>query len=132
MSCFDRPSEVRINRIEVEASQSPPSQIAKLCGYKEVNLGYFPYVYHRIENLKSGDKLIINGEGLADIRNQLILKFSKNFSLEMDRYKKLGYVPVEAKVHFVAFWKNVETGIETKIVLPEIVLERKKDDSVQF
>lgn len=126
-SSLDHLTKAEINTIEVKQNQIPPQQITRLCGHKDLNLGYFPFVNHRFENLKSGDKLIINAEGLANIHNQLILKFSKQFISEIENYKSMVYVPLEAKAHFIAFWKNAEMEVETKIVLPEIVFERMEE-----
>jgi len=127
VASLDHLTKAEINTIEVKENQIPPQQITRLCGHGDLYLSYFAFVQHRFENLKSGDKLIINAEGLANIHNQLILKFSKKFKLEIEDYKGMGYVPLEAKAHFIAFWKNAEMKIETKIVLPEIVFERMEE-----
>jgi len=127
VACFDHLTKAEINIIEVKQNQIPPQQITRLCGHKDLYLSYFLRVQHRFENLKSGDKLILNAEGLANIHNHLILKFSKQFISEIENYKSMGYVPLEAKAHFIAFWKNAEMKVETKIVLPEIVFERMEE-----
>lgn len=124
VSCFDHFQVADVVHVEKNDQYTPPARIARLVGYKDLNLGYFSYVQHRVQKLISGDALKIHAEGLTNQNNELVLKFSHHFLQELERYKNLGYEPVEAEVHFIVIWKHAESGEDIRIILPEMVLGR--------
>lgn len=101
-----------------------PQQLAFTLTHVDVQLGYFSFVQHRINNLQSGDSLKIQEEGLANTKDELILKFSDNFKETLIDKKYSKYHLSEAKVNFIVFWKDSKSGTEVKIVLPEIWLQK--------
>ncbi len=121
VSCFDHFQVADVVHVEKQDQYTPPARIARLVGYKDLYLGYFSYVQHRIQKLTSGDALKIHAAGLSNQNNELVLKFSHHFLQELERYKNLGYEPIEAKVHFIVIWKHAQRGEDTRVVLPEIV-----------
>ncbi len=119
---FFDPIEVpNLQRIENAETWQPPHQIAVQLNLKDVYLGYFTYVQHRVENLSSGQNLQIQDEGLADGQGKLVVKFSKIFQEKVAARRESGYILTEARVNFIVFWENQEDGKEYKVVLPELV-----------
>jgi len=113
----------------VECEKNIPSaEIVMQLSHKDVNLGYYEYVQHRLRNILSGDSLIIKELGCANSNGDLVLKFSKKFLETMKRIERNGYELESAKVNFVVYWQNEEAEKEVKIILPELYFEKKQDD----
>lgn len=110
-----------IRRIENTEAWLPPSKIAVQLTLKDVYLGYYAFVQHRVEALTSGQDLQIHAEGLSDQSGNLVLKFSKKFQELLLARHESGYVLTEARVNFILFWKDQEQEQEFKVVLPELV-----------
>src|SRR5690606_3743369 len=106
--------------IEDKETYLPPKVLAMHLNHKHVNLGYFEFIQHRIRNVVSGDVLIIREEGCANSKGELVLKFSKNLIETLQMQEKNGYILKGAKVNFVIYWMNEETGKEVKIILPDL------------
>ena len=104
----------------------PSEQVLHL-SHKDLNLGYFEYVQHRINVLKSGDSMTVCNEGCKNDKGELVLKYSKKFLITMDELKVNGYELKEAKVNFMVYWRDEDKGIEVKIVLPELLFEKKNN-----
>lgn len=109
---------------------APKEQIIQL-HHQHVNLGYFEFVQPQIENLMSGDSLVIREEGFANSNHELILKFSRKFLDILLAEKNKGYVLKKAKVNYIVYWLKEATGQELKIVLPELYLKKMEDEAVQ-
>jgi len=90
--------------------------------HKNVKLGYFGYVQHRLNGLQSGQELIVLADGLGLANGQQVLKYSNSFMENLESQARKGYRVKSANVNFVVYWKNEET--ELKIILPEICLEK--------
>ena len=101
-----------------------PRDLALQLSHKELYLGYFEYVQHRVNNLMSGDQLKLNDEGCLNEKGELVLKFSKKFLEKLGEIKTDGYRPSSAKVNFIVYWTNEDNGKELKVVLPELYFER--------
>jgi ATP-dependent DNA helicase RecQ len=101
-----------------------PLQIALLLNHKNVQLGYFEFVQHRINSLQSGTTLKILEDGLGNSDGELVLKYSKTFKDSLAEYLHKGYKPNAAKVNFKVYWKSSEDekAKEVLIILPELVL----------
>jgi ATP-dependent DNA helicase RecQ len=99
-----------------------PRQIAIYLTLRDVQLGYFEYVQHRLNGISSGENLTIRQEGLGNVRSDLILKFSQAFNAKLNIYTSKGYKPVEARANFIVYWKNEHSEKESKVVLSEILL----------
>ena len=91
--------------------------------HKEIYLGYFKYVKKLIENLTSGDSLIIKEDGCADSNGNLVLKFSRKFLNVIADKRDKGYVLKSAKVNYIVYWLEEGEMEEVKIVLPEVSFE---------
>ena len=121
---LDAPSNVAVNRIENKDTYLAPNGISLHLLHKDVNLGYFEYVQNRIENIVSGDTLIIKEEGCAKSNGDLVLKFSQKASDTLKYHAEKGYLLKEAKVNFILYWHKEGSDHEIKIILPELYLEK--------
>lgn len=99
-----------------------PQRITIYLTLRDVRLGYFEFVQHRMANLQSGTSLTILEEGLGNSKGELICKFSKKFHDYIKPFYEKGYRLVAAKVNYVVFWKNEDNGKESKIILPQLML----------
>ncbi len=105
-------------------SYPEPMQIAIYLTLRDVQLGYFEYVQHRLKDLSSGDKLTILPEGLGNAKNELLIKYSKGFAAKLNNYISKGYITANAHANFIVYWKNENNDKESKIVLPVLLLRR--------
>lgn len=115
--------------IKDENSYSAPEQLVYQLTHKDINLGYFAYIQHRINALQSGQSLSISDDGLVNSDNKMIVKYSKDFLSRRISLEQNGYSLIESKVNFILYWKMKEAEDEVekeiKIVLPELYFERK-------
>ncbi|MGE5356606.1 MAG: RecQ family ATP-dependent DNA helicase [Deltaproteobacteria bacterium] len=117
-------------RIDNKGTYIPTSEIILQLYHKDVNLGYFEFIQHRIENIFSGESLKIGKDGCTNSSNDLVLKFSKKFLEFKEILESKGYLLKGAKVNFIVFWRNEETEKEVKIILPEIYFEKEKHNLI--
>lgn len=102
-----------------------PKQIALYLTHRDVQLGYFDFVQHRINGLFSGDSLQILEDGLGNSRGDLICKYSQKFkNLLKEQYEK-GFRITEATINFVVFWYDESKDKESKIILPQLQLMKQ-------
>lgn len=94
--------------------------------HRDLYLGYFAFVQHRINTLVSGDELTVSAEGCTNTRGELILKFSKSFLQKLEQYKVQGLIPAKAAINYIVYWKPEDSTKEFRIVLPEINLSKSK------
>jgi ATP-dependent DNA helicase RecQ len=103
-------------------SYPEPRQIVLNLTLRDVNLGYFEFVQHRLRDISSGDKLIILPEGLGNEQSELVVKFSQKFKESLSLYHSAGYRLADARANFIVYWKNENNEKESKIILPEPTL----------
>ena len=113
-----------LERIENNKTFQPPNDLVLHLSHRDLYLGYFEYVQHRINGLTSGDSIIICDEGCKNSKGELILKFSKSFIEKLISIKQSGFLLKEAKINFIVYWKDENKEIEVKIVLPELLFEK--------
>ena len=113
-----------LERIEDRIKYSPPSQLAMQLTHKDVNLGYFEFIQHRLKKLMSGDLLTLTNEGCTNSIGDLVLKFSGKFIETIKTQEANGYKPKEARVNFMLYWKKTDDEQEFQIILPELIFER--------
>lgn len=99
-----------------------PANISLVLNLRDINLGYFEFVQHRLNGLYAGTSLTIIEQGLGNENGQPVLKFSRSFTEELKRYYQRGYKLIEAKVNFIVYWNNQDSGKESKVLLPELSL----------
>jgi len=117
-----------LERVEDNKIYQPPKELAIHLTHKNVWLGYFTNKQYLISQLTSGDELILDGGECLDSRGRSVLKFSKQFLVQIESLKERNYAPKSVKVNFIVFWLNEEIGKEVKIILPELYFEKKLRD----
>lgn len=103
-----------------------PNEILIHLSYRDVHLGYFAYVQHRISDLVSGDILHTGAEGCMNTRGEQVLKFSKAFQDRLNGLKKNGFVCEQACVDFIVYWKKEDAEEEVRVILPELYFRRSE------
>jgi len=116
-----------LERIENNETFQPPNDLVLHLSHRDLYLGYFEYVQHRINGLTSGDSITICDEGCQNNKGELVLKFSRSFLEKLSEIKQSGFQLKEAKVNFIVHWTNDDMKIEVKIVLPELHFEKNFD-----
>jgi ATP-dependent DNA helicase RecQ len=117
--CFDN-VDMRGAQASADYTAYPkPEKIVLQLGHKDVALGYFAFRRKEINSLIGGDELGVRDQScyLGDKR---VLKFSSCFCRRIDELKRKGYAPAKAAVRYIVFWKDPESEVESKIILPEI------------
>ncbi len=109
-------------------SYTNPKQLIFHLTHKDIQLGYFKFVQHRMNLIFCGQKLLINKEGLTNLKYELIVKFSKHFQETKKSLETKGFQLTSAKINFILYWKSKdEKSIdepEVKIILPELCFEK--------
>ncbi len=113
-----------IEKVNDNTIYTMPDELVQHLGHKDVQLGYFKYVQHRINNLICGDKLFLSEGGCLNENRELILKFSASYKRTLGELSAKGFIPVQAKINFIVFWKGDDMDQETKVILPEIDFEK--------
>lgn len=103
---------------------SEPDQISIWLTHKNVQLGYFAYVQHKIRTLSSGASLVVLNDGLGTPNGQQIVRFSKAFSAELAERARLGFRVTDARINYILFWTDKDTQKEHKIILPQLTLSK--------
>lgn len=117
-----------------------PREILLRLGYDDVNLGFFEGKAEQIFKLRSGEELGIEikqfkdklsgkffrFQNLKEESGTEIVRFSKKFHADLDRWEAKGYKPARAKVGYVVAWFSGEgeTAQEIPVVLPDLYLRR--------
>ena len=120
--------QIRTDGLEVirdDQRYQPHSRIAMLLTYKDVYLDYFNACQDRITCLKSGDELIFDKKGCYDLKGNMVLRYSKHFSDQLEDLRRKGYGFSSARVRYVLYWKKEEDDKEIGVVLPEVVLSKQ-------
>lgn len=113
-----------LERITDTGSYSPPNEIAMHVTLKDVWLDYFINRQYLISQLMSGDILTVNGSECLNSKGQTVLKFSQQFSRQIENMKNKNYILKSAKVNFIVYWQKEGTDQEIKIVLPELYFQK--------
>ena len=121
---LDKLTAENLEQIEDRTIYPPPIEMVMQLTHRDVQLSYFEYIWHRVNNLLSGELLRIKEDGCANSSNELVLKYSKKFLEILEKQEEQGYKPKSAKVNHIVYWKNEETEKEVKIVLPEVYFEK--------
>ncbi|HRN73668.1 MAG TPA: RecQ family ATP-dependent DNA helicase [Ginsengibacter sp.] len=114
-------------RIENRETFLLPNELVMQPSLKDVWLDYFITRQNLVSQLKSGDTLIVKGEGCLDAKGNPVLRFSRPFAEQIENMKAKNYELKSARVNFIVYWKKEDSAQETKIVLPELYFERIVD-----
>ncbi|MBC6410808.1 MAG: RecQ family ATP-dependent DNA helicase [Ekhidna sp.] len=124
---FDNLTAENLERIENREIHLPPNEMVMHLTHKDVNLGYFEFVQHRLKNMLSGDLLIKKEEGYANSKDDLVLNFSKQFMNKIEAMKQSNFELKTAKVNFIVYWLKEEAQQEVKVILPELYFEKQQN-----
>lgn len=114
-----------LEKLENKEIHLQPNLLAIHLSLKDVWLDYFITRQSIISKLKSGDDLIVNEDECLNKNGKSVLKFAKQFILKIEEMKTNKFILKSAKVNFIVYWKKEETDQEIKIILPELIFERK-------
>lgn len=101
-----------------------PPYLTYVLSHKDVQLGYFSFVQKRMVGLMSGQELVVGGEGMCNLKGELVLKFSRSFRTLLDRHIANGYNLSCGNIHYFVYWKDENMEGEVEIILPELELSR--------
>jgi ATP-dependent DNA helicase RecQ len=101
-----------------------PEFIARNLTLNDVYLGYFSYVQHRLNTIRSGSGLAIGDDGLYNLDGKRVIQFSKPFANQIEKWKGKGYQLKNAKNNFTVYWWDKEKEKEVEVLLPEVRLSR--------
>jgi ATP-dependent DNA helicase RecQ len=101
-----------------------PQQIALYLTHRDVQLGYFEFVQHRLHNLFSGASLQVVEDGLANTKGDLICKYAQRFREVLKEYAEKGFRIAGASVNYVVYWKDEAKEKESKIILAQLMLKK--------
>ncbi|MFO8054209.1 MAG: ATP-dependent helicase, partial [Bacteroidales bacterium] len=107
----------------------PPPELAVQLTHKDVWLDFFMSRQHLIDELVSGDTLLVADDESLKLRGQTVVKFSKQFVAWMGEKKKKNYVLKAAKVNNIVYWQKDGDNKEVKIIMPELYFEKQQDSS---
>jgi ATP-dependent DNA helicase RecQ len=101
-----------------------PEQLSIWLTHSDIYLGFFGNVQQRMNGLHSGKNLTILNEGLGNSHGEPLIKFSRSFNQQLNEYISKGYKLRNAKINFIVYWNDKDKGLESKIILPEIMLTK--------
>jgi ATP-dependent DNA helicase RecQ len=122
---LDNLTSENLERIDDKEIYTQPNELLMHLFLKDVWLNYFINKQHLVDQFISGDTLKINGDECLDTNGKSVLKFSRNFVTQIESMKAKNYELKTAKVNFIVYWKKEDTEQEIKIILPELLFERK-------
>jgi ATP-dependent DNA helicase RecQ len=117
-----------IQRVVDRTNYPMPHELSKQLTHEDVNLGYFGYVQHRVNRLKTGEILRVNDEGCANQAGEQVLRFSASMKQEFQRLQDLRFRSADARVVFLVYGYCEEKKQEFLVVLPEVRFKRLRDD----
>ncbi|MGB6037606.1 MAG: hypothetical protein WBG42_15130, partial [Cryomorphaceae bacterium] len=127
---FSDSSNLGVQRVECSEVHPAPAVLKIPFAHKDVQLGYFKFVQSRIKNLQSGDELKVFEDGLADVNDLKVLRFSKAFQEKLEDLQSQNYHIEKGEVSALVYWKpsepdGEEEAKEVLVVLGEIRLVLK-------
>ncbi|HRQ30355.1 MAG TPA: RecQ family ATP-dependent DNA helicase, partial [Saprospiraceae bacterium] len=120
-----------LEKVKDRENWQAPNELAMHLTHKDVWLDYFRNRQYIISQLTCGDDLIVTDTGCLNSKKQSILKFSRQFLDQIELLKKRNYELKSAQVNFIVYWMKEGSEEEVKIVLPEIIFEKKQMDDQQ-
>ncbi len=107
---------------------SEPIEVTVQLSHKDVVLDCFKGKKERNIKLRSGDLLLVDGDGLkAMVAGQVfpVLRFSAKFIKEKQLMEARGYEAIRADIAYIVAWKGKDDTDETAVVLPNLYFRRK-------
>ena len=114
-----------LQRIEDTSDYGESCEFPVYLSHRDIYLGATAALESQLGNTCSGDSLVILDNGLGLPNGKMILVFSNTFSNQLANYRQRGYEPTSAQVEFVVWWAEKDSGHESRIVLPSLVLTKQ-------
>jgi len=121
---FDNIDVEDLEKIKDDKQYPPPKELAINLTWEDIWLDYFMTRQQVVQQLISGDPLIVNGHECLSAKRQPVLKFSRQFQQKIDTLKLKGYNLKTASINFIVHWKKAGTDQEILVILPELWFER--------
>lgn len=118
-------SVIDIERVEDREIYFGQNQLILHLSYKDVWLDYFINKQHLISQLISGEVLTFNKHECLNQKGQSVLKFSQQFIRKIEKMGENNYELKKVKVNLIVYWQKEDTEQEIKIILPEVIFEKK-------
>lgn len=112
-----------MEQMEDRQNYLPSKEMISQLSHKDIHLGFYSGKQREMLKLYSGMELRIFRDGLW-FQGEKVVHFSKKYREDMERFRKMGYDPIGAKIRFVVAWKGKEDSRESVIVLPDIYYRR--------
>lgn len=103
-----------------------PDKLVLDLSHRDVWLSSFQHCQCHVEHLLSGDDLLADREGCMTVEGRRVVRFSKHCMERLEVLYNKGYAMEAAKVRFIVHWKSEEAAVEIKILLPTLILEKKR------
>lgn len=113
--------------VNAGADSGEPGNVIVQLSHKDVVLDFFKDKKRLICDMRSGDRLVVDGVYLlADVNGDKmrIVKFSKGFQEKLSELTAKGYRADDARIRFVVAWKGADDIEESAVILPEIYFSR--------
>lgn len=107
-----------------DADYEQPSELVIQLTLKDVWLDFFTTRQHLYSDLISGTPLLVKPDGCCNNKGEYILKFSQKYKEVVADLGLKGYSIKGAVVSFIIYWKKEETGIEYKVIVPELSFKK--------
>ena len=121
---FDNITAENLERIQDREIYLPPSDLVMQLTFKDVWLDYFIGKQYLVSQLVSGEELKLKGDECVNSKGQSVIKFSQNFTSQIETMKERNYELISAKVNFIIYWLKEGAEQEVKIILPELYFKR--------
>lgn len=115
-----------------------PEEVLVQLSHKDVVLNYFKDKSAFISRLRAGDGLRVDGDYVyreCGNRKHYAAKFSEAFKNRTAQLFQKGYVPCNASIRFVVYWRYTEgegeeaKSFEIPVILPDITFRRARQAS---
>lgn len=113
-----------LERLEDVTIYQPPKELILNLSHKDLYLDKFLGMDKLISQYTCGEELIVVNQKILDRNGNPLVQFSAKFNDRLLELNQKGYVIKIARVNFIVYWHKKDTEIETRIILPELRLER--------
>lgn len=111
---------------------SLPDEVTLQLSHRDVNLDFFLCRKRDVISLRGGDSLVFRSPYLYTMKGTIVARLSARMLQTLEGWRAKGYEPASSSVRFVVAWKKKDakpTDEEAAVLLPDMVLKRKSDDT---
>lgn len=100
-----------------------PSEMGMMTTHKDVWLDFFLDKKSIIEQLQTGDKLMVRGKTCVTLNGVAVLSFSAHCQERIRKIEERGYILKTASIDAILHWRKEGMDHDTLVVLPELRFE---------